>query len=64
MPLLLSSARAEAGWLDPPDASWASEGDDVPCMHPQAELNSILKDYVGRETPLYYADRLSKHYAK
>uniref|UniRef100_A0A7S0S516 Tryptophan synthase n=1 Tax=Chlamydomonas leiostraca TaxID=1034604 RepID=A0A7S0S516_9CHLO len=28
----------------------------------QAELASILKDYVGRETPLYYAERLSKHY--
>eukprot|EP00798_Chlamydomonas_sp_ICE-L_P013851 gene13851-19774_t len=30
----------------------------------KAELASILKDYVGRETPLYYAERLSKHYAK
>ncbi|KAL6758116.1 tryptophan synthase beta [Haematococcus lacustris] len=30
----------------------------------QAELNAVLKDYVGRETPLYYAERLSKHYAK
>ncbi len=30
----------------------------------QAELNQILKDYVGRETPLYYAERLSKHFAK
>jgi len=30
----------------------------------QAELNAILKDYVGRETPLYYAERLSKHFAK
>ncbi len=25
------------------------------------ELNYYLKDYVGRETPLYYADRLTKH---
>mmetsp|Transcript_26984 Transcript_26984/g.59004 ORF Transcript_26984/g.59004 Transcript_26984/m.59004 type:complete len:456 (+) Transcript_26984:38-1405(+) len=30
----------------------------------QAELNAILKDYVGRETPLYYAERLSAHYRK
>lgn len=27
----------------------------------QSELNSLLKDYVGRETPLYYAERLTKH---
>jgi hypothetical protein len=31
---------------------------------PQLELKSILKDYVGRETPLYYAERLSMHYQK
>ncbi len=31
---------------------------------PQAELNAILKDYVGRETPLYYAERLSQHYRR
>ncbi|GAX85845.1 hypothetical protein CEUSTIGMA_g13260.t1 [Chlamydomonas eustigma] len=30
----------------------------------QAELNSILKDYVGRETPLYFAERLSARYKK
>lgn len=30
----------------------------------QAELDSILKDYVGRETPLYYAERLSKQYQR
>ena len=28
----------------------------------QAELKGILKDYVGRESPLYYAERLSEHY--
>lgn len=27
----------------------------------QAELDALLKDYVGRETPLYYAQRLSQH---
>ena len=27
----------------------------------QAELAGILKDYVGRETPLYFAERLSEH---
>jgi tryptophan synthase beta chain len=26
------------------------------------ELNSLLKDYVGRPTPLYFAKRLSEHY--
>ncbi|GLI68787.1 hypothetical protein VaNZ11_013280 [Volvox africanus] len=28
----------------------------------KAEMESILKDYVGRETPLYYAVRLSDHF--
>ena len=28
----------------------------------QAELKDILKDYVGRENPLYYAERLSEHF--
>ncbi|MGT2929792.1 tryptophan synthase subunit beta [Streptococcus dentasini] len=27
----------------------------------QEELDALLKDYVGRETPLYYAERLTKH---
>src|SRR5699024_3085472 len=26
------------------------------------ELDQLLKDYVGRETPLYYAERLTKHF--
>jgi tryptophan synthase beta chain len=30
----------------------------------QAELKGLLKDYVGRETPLYFAERLTKHYAR
>lgn len=30
----------------------------------QAELNAILKDYVGRETPLYFAERLTAHYKR
>jgi tryptophan synthase beta chain len=30
----------------------------------QAELNYLLKDYVGRATPLYVAERLTAHYAK
>ena len=30
----------------------------------QAELAAILKDYVGRETPLYHAERLSEAYAQ
>eukprot|EP00238_Polyblepharides_amylifera_P014865 CAMPEP_0196576554 /NCGR_PEP_ID=MMETSP1081-20130531/5769_1 /TAXON_ID=36882 /ORGANISM="Pyramimonas amylifera, Strain CCMP720" /LENGTH=457 /DNA_ID=CAMNT_0041895181 /DNA_START=108 /DNA_END=1484 /DNA_ORIENTATION=+ len=28
----------------------------------QAQLKGILKDYVGRESPLYFAERLSEHY--
>ncbi|MEX2804199.1 tryptophan synthase subunit beta [Streptococcus sp. H31] len=27
----------------------------------QSELTALLKNYVGRETPLYYAERLSNH---
>ena len=30
----------------------------------KAELNDLLKDYVGRETPLYFAERLTAHYAR
>lgn len=30
----------------------------------QSELNQLLKDYVGRETPLYFAERLSQHYSR
>ncbi|KAJ6301072.1 hypothetical protein OIU77_015389 [Salix suchowensis] len=28
------------------------------------ELDGILKDYVGRETPLYFAERLTEHYKR
>jgi tryptophan synthase beta chain len=28
----------------------------------QAELNGLLKDYVGRESPLYFAERLTAHF--
>lgn len=30
----------------------------------QEELQNLLKDYVGRSTPLYFAERLTAHYAK
>ena len=30
----------------------------------QAELQSLLRDYVGRPSPLYFAERLTAHYAK
>jgi tryptophan synthase beta chain len=30
----------------------------------QAELQNLLKDYVGRATPLYFAERLTTHYAR
>jgi len=30
----------------------------------QAELAAMLKDYVGRESPLYFAERLTAHYRR
>ena len=30
----------------------------------QAELQGLLKDYVGRATPLYFAERLTTHFAR
>ncbi|PSR17722.1 tryptophan synthase subunit beta [filamentous cyanobacterium CCP3] len=30
----------------------------------KAELEGLLKDYVGRETPLYFAERLTAHYRR
>lgn len=30
----------------------------------QAELQDLLRDYVGRPSPLYFAERLTAHYAK
>ncbi|GMY09910.1 tryptophan synthase beta chain 1-like [Fagus crenata] len=30
----------------------------------QKELEGILKDYVGRESPLYFAERLTEHYRR
>lgn len=34
------------------------------CFYGQAELDFALKEYVGRETPLYYAERLSQYYKR
>ncbi|KAL3686022.1 hypothetical protein R1sor_004044 [Riccia sorocarpa] len=34
----------------------------VPTEEFQKELKGLLKDYVGRETPLYFAERLTEHY--
>ncbi|MGB3297857.1 MAG: tryptophan synthase subunit beta [Phormidesmis sp.] len=30
----------------------------------QSELQGLLKDYVGRANPLYFAERLTQHYAR
>ena len=30
----------------------------------QSELQGLLRDYVGRSTPLYFAERLTQHYAR
>ncbi|GAB1540109.1 tryptophan synthase subunit beta [Scytonema sp. NUACC21] len=36
------------------------------CKEPsfQAELQDLLQDYVGRPSPLYFAERLTRHYAR
>ncbi|KAG6553988.1 hypothetical protein Mapa_004905 [Marchantia paleacea] len=38
--------------------------DVVPSEEFQKELKGHLKDYVGRETPLYFAERLTDHYKR
>lgn len=30
----------------------------------QQELNGLLRDYVGRPSPLYFAERMTQHYAR
>lgn len=45
-------------------ACCARECDANPISLLQAELAAILKDYVGRESPLYHAERLSEAYAR
>jgi tryptophan synthase beta chain len=47
MPLVLDLERAYG------------EAKDDPAF--KAELDAMLKDYVGRESPLYFAERLSEH---
>src|SRR5665213_3598568 len=41
------------------DAAYAEAQADA-AFH--TELNGLLKDYVGRPSPLYFAKRLSEHY--
>ena len=41
--------------------AYASIKDD---KHFQSQFLSLLKDYVGRPTPLYFAERLTNHYGK
>ncbi|KAL2630943.1 hypothetical protein R1flu_015629 [Riccia fluitans] len=36
----------------------------VPTEKFQAEFHAYLKDYVGRESPLYFAERLTEHYKR
>ena len=45
------------GALDELTAAWAEARDDVLF---QAELSGLLRDFVGRPTPLYLAERLSE----
>ncbi|MFZ1991595.1 MAG: tryptophan synthase subunit beta [Alphaproteobacteria bacterium] len=48
MPLVLDLEKAfEKAWADP-------------AFH--AELDEMLRDYVGRPSPLYYAERLTEHF--
>ena len=35
-----------------------------PSLSHQSELEALLKDYVGRPSPLYHAERLSEHYRR
>lgn len=48
------SLATGAAWLPAPPGLCAQ----------QAELEAQLKDYVGRPSPLYHADRLSEHYRR
>ena len=48
MPLVLDLEKAF-------DKAWAD-----PAFH--AELDEMLRDYVGRPSPLYYAERLTEHF--
>ncbi len=48
MPLVLDLERAYA------------EAQADPAFH--AEMNELLRDYVGRPSPLYFAERLTQHY--
>ena len=34
------------------------------CLNLQEELKGVLKDYVGRESPLYFAERLTERYKR
>ncbi|MEC4984972.1 MAG: tryptophan synthase subunit beta [Oscillatoria sp. PMC 1068.18] len=43
------------------EAAYAQYCDDADF---QAELQGLLADYVGRPSPLYFAERLSAHYAQ
>ena len=54
----------------PASPSWLGKCFPLGCSHLlralrlQAEFAAILKDYVGRESPLYHAERLSEHYRR
>lgn len=53
-------ARAAAAAANP-----AAAARSAVCLLPsQAELDGLLKDYVGRASPLYHADRLSEHFRR
>ncbi|HEY6771589.1 MAG TPA: pyridoxal-phosphate dependent enzyme, partial [Solirubrobacterales bacterium] len=49
------------GALDELSAAWAEARDDADF---QAELATLLRDFVGRPTPLYLAERLSERVAR
>lgn len=63
-PAFLVSADVPHGSLHRAQFPVRFQRADTACSRTQAEYNAILKDYVGRATPLYYAERLSKRYAK
>lgn len=63
-------SRAAACCWAPPNAAGVPLRPCPPCCRCcpraalQSELDALLKDYVGRPSPLYHADRLSEHYRR
>ena len=57
----VDDARVERRTRKPHNPSFPPFLSKYPLL-PQAQFESILKDYVGRPSPLYHAERLTEHY--